>query len=132
MGSSYSWTNTSWSFCVWICRRGILLSLSLSCISRISRKNILLSWWFWSPTEFCWWLSTSNKVITNEEVERRSKIYDALGLSYLYDLDFDRSHEAIFTVDATFFGNVSRFINHCCEPNLQNYQVQSDQNTKHS
>jgi histone-lysine N-methyltransferase SUV39H len=66
------------------------------------------------------------EVITSEEAERRSQVYDELGLSYLYDLDFDRSHEANFTVDATFYGNVSRFINHCCEPNLQNYQVWVD------
>jgi len=50
-------------------------------------------------------------VITNEEAERRGKLYDANGMTYLFDLDYYDS-EALFTVDAAVYGNISHFVNH--------------------
>lgn len=64
------------------------------------------------------------ELITAEEAENRGLFYDAVQCSYLFDLDVEDKTNC-FTIDATNYGNVSRFINHCCEPNLQNYQVRT-------
>jgi SET domain-containing protein len=58
------------------------------------------------------------QVITSEEAECRGHVYDAEGMTYLFDLDFNDGDNP-FTVDARNFGNVSHFVNHsvslhCC------------------
>ncbi|GFS21042.1 histone-lysine N-methyltransferase SUV39H2 [Elysia marginata] len=58
------------------------------------------------------------EVITNEEAEKRGKTYDASGMTYLFDLDFNDS-DGPFAVDAGTYGNASHFINHSCDPNLE-------------
>ncbi|KAM6977249.1 histone-lysine N-methyltransferase SUV39H1-like [Aplochiton taeniatus] len=60
------------------------------------------------------------EIITNEEAERRGQIYDREGSTYLFDLDYV---EDVYTVDAAHYGNISHFINHSCDPNLQVYNV---------
>lgn len=51
------------------------------------------------------------QVITSEEAERRGKIYDANGRTYLFDLDYN-DDDCPFTVDAGHYGNISHFVNH--------------------
>ena len=63
------------------------------------------------------------EVITNDVAEERGKKYDAEGRTYLFDLDFNLGEENIYTVDAAFYGNLSHFINHSCDPNLNIYSV---------
>ena len=63
------------------------------------------------------------EVITSDEAEKRGKKYDAEGRTYLFDLDFNSMEENIYTVDAAFFGNLSHFINHSCDPNLNTFSV---------
>lgn len=65
------------------------------------------------------------EIISYEETERRGKKYDAVGLTYLFDLDFN-GRDNPYTVDAAKFGNVSRFINHSCNPNLGVWPVWTD------
>ncbi|PKK29112.1 histone-lysine N-methyltransferase SUV39H2 [Columba livia] len=60
------------------------------------------------------------EVITSEEAERRGQLYDNQGNTYLFDLDYDSDE---FTVDAARYGNVSHFVNHSCDPNLQVFNV---------
>lgn len=62
------------------------------------------------------------EVITNEEAERRGKRYDAEGRTYLFDLDYNDG-DCPFTVDAGYYGNVSHFVNHSCDPNLEVFGV---------
>lgn len=50
-------------------------------------------------------------MITNDEAERRGKIYDNSGITYLFDLDFYDAENPL-TVDATNYGNISHFVNH--------------------
>ncbi|UYV70644.1 SUV39H2 [Cordylochernes scorpioides] len=62
------------------------------------------------------------EIISNEEAERRGQIYNELGSTYLFDLDFETETNA-FTVDATYMGNASHFVNHSCSPNMTVFAV---------
>jgi histone-lysine N-methyltransferase SUV39H len=66
------------------------------------------------------------ELITTEEAEERGKAYDAEGRSYLFDLDFDGDSNCHYTIDAYHYGNVSRFFNHSCDPNMQVIPVHYD------
>jgi len=65
------------------------------------------------------------EIITSEEAERRGKYYDSRQQTYLFDLDF-HDKDALFTIDAYKYGNVSHFINHSCDPNLHVFSVWVD------
>ncbi|XP_066499970.1 histone-lysine N-methyltransferase SUV39H1-A isoform X4 [Hoplias malabaricus] len=60
------------------------------------------------------------EIITSEEAERRGETYDKQGATYLFDLDYV---DDVYTVDAARYGNISHFVNHSCDPNLQVYNV---------
>lgn len=47
-------------------------------------------------------------------------VYDKQGITYLFDLDYVVD---VYTIDAAHYGNVSHFVNHSCDPNLQVYNV---------
>lgn len=69
------------------------------------------------------------EIITNEEAGRREKRSGAEKNSYLYSLDkFVGDDETLtvdtcYIVDGQYMGNVTRFINHSCEPNCRQYTV---------
>ncbi|CAB1336333.1 unnamed protein product, partial [Coregonus sp. 'balchen'] len=60
------------------------------------------------------------EIITSDEAEKRGHLYDRQGATYLFDLDYV---EDVYTVDAAHHGNISHFVNHSCNPNLQVYNV---------
>jgi SET domain-containing protein len=51
------------------------------------------------------------EVIRSKTADNREKQYEATGIgsSYLFRVDNDN------VIDATFKGNLARFINHCCD-----------------
>ncbi|KAJ6847897.1 histone-lysine N-methyltransferase SUVR5 [Iris pallida] len=70
------------------------------------------------------------KILNKAEAHKRRERYDSVGCSYLYDIDAHIGGSKGIgegtipcIVDATKIGNVSRFINHSCSPNLVNYLV---------
>ncbi|XP_024118700.1 histone-lysine N-methyltransferase SUV39H1 isoform X1 [Oryzias melastigma] len=60
------------------------------------------------------------EIITTDEAEKRGHLYDRQGSTYLFDLDYV---EDVYTVDAAHQGNISHFVNHSCNPNLQVFNV---------
>lgn len=64
------------------------------------------------------------EVITVEEGDNRGVVYDKLGCSYLFDMDFAQSElPTKYVIDSYALGNVSRFFNHSCSPNLEVFAV---------
>lgn len=66
------------------------------------------------------------EIITNKEAEARGHIYDAEKRTYLFDLDYKsivENTENLYTIDACKMGNVSRMINHSCDPNIGTWSV---------
>uniref|UniRef100_A0A8C5B454 Euchromatic histone-lysine N-methyltransferase 1b n=1 Tax=Gadus morhua TaxID=8049 RepID=A0A8C5B454_GADMO len=51
------------------------------------------------------------EIISEEEAEMRKND------TYLFSMD-NKVHTDVYCIDAHFYGNISRFINHMCEPNL--------------
>jgi len=61
--------------------------------------------------------------IRHSVADRREKYYEKIGVGdcYLFNLE-DKEH----VIDATFYGNKARYINHSCEPNLKSENILVD------
>ncbi|EEB16456.1 heterochromatin protein, putative [Pediculus humanus corporis] len=67
------------------------------------------------------------EVIPQFEAAKRDVENEKKKVSYLFDLDFNPDHESeMYSIDTYKYGNVARFINHSCEPNLVVYPVWID------
>lgn len=65
------------------------------------------------------------------ESRRRAKQYNGAAGQYLFDLDWDVKGKVPFSIDATHKGNIARFINHSCNPNLYTWPaITCNQDTK--
>lgn len=89
----------------------------------------------------------TGEILTKKDGDLRGKRYDEIGLNYLFDLndpdeddDFEmkvhRSYNDNFfplCIDATHYGNESRYINHSCDPNLKSFNLvtESEADTYH-
>lgn len=62
-------------------------------------------------------LEYTGEIIDQEESLRRGAEQDERGLRYMFDLDYNENVDAVYTIDAGNYGNLSRLINHNCEPN---------------
>lgn len=72
----------------------------------------------------------TGEVITNEEAEKRGIDYDKEHCSYLFDIKpmgtankDDTKDETKYVIDAMYYGNITRFFNHSCDPNIQKNEV---------
>ncbi|KAM7322500.1 hypothetical protein ACRRTK_018005 [Alexandromys fortis] len=104
------------------------------CPNRIVQKGTQYSLCIFRTSNGCGWgvktlvkikrmsfvMEYVGEVITSEEAEKRGQLYDNQGITYLFDLDYESDE---FTVDAARYGNVSHFVNHSCDPNLQVFSV---------
>ncbi|KAK9285293.1 hypothetical protein L1049_024484 [Liquidambar formosana] len=70
------------------------------------------------------------EVLDELEANKRRNRYGREGLSYFYKIDAHINDmgrliegQVPYVIDATKYGNISRFINHSCLPNLVNHQV---------
>lgn len=70
------------------------------------------------------------EVIDEQEATIRRKRYGEEGCNYLYEIDAHSNdmsrlieEQDPYVIDATTYGNVSRYLNHSCLPNLTNHQV---------
>ncbi|WOK98484.1 histone-lysine N-methyltransferase SUVR5 isoform X1 [Canna indica] len=70
------------------------------------------------------------EVLNDEEAKKKGERYSSGGCSYLYDIGVHANDaqgliegEVPYMIDASKYGNVARFINHSCSPNLVNYLV---------
>ena len=62
------------------------------------------------------------EIIDCGTADARGKEYDNTGLTYLFDLDYN-NYDSPHTIDAFEFGNMSRFMNHSCDPNCAIWAV---------
>lgn len=68
----------------------------------------------------------TGEVITRPEAEKRAITHGSKS-TYLFDLDYNTDkNDSEYSIDATDFGNVSHFINHSCDANLDIYAVWID------
>ncbi|KAF8661635.1 hypothetical protein AX16_001277 [Volvariella volvacea WC 439] len=74
----------------------------------------------------------AGEILTDAQGEERGKIYDSIGRTYLFDIDFHHLREGTnwdtkYVVDAYHAGNFTRFLNHSCDPNSALYPCYIDE-----
>jgi SET domain-containing protein len=88
------------------------------------------------------------EIVTKKQGDMRGTYYDNNGLSYLFDMNDPAEEDAReleiqkvyqneffpLCLDAMFYGNEARFINHSCDSNVQSFNLsgQVDSNVYHS
>ncbi|KIO32252.1 hypothetical protein M407DRAFT_67079 [Tulasnella calospora MUT 4182] len=93
----------------------------------------------------------AGELLTDEEAHNRGLLYDKLGRTYLFNLDFVHLRDGLssqkapgsressataesdksawkskYAVDAFHAGNHTRFLNHSCDPNIELYPIYTD------
>lgn len=77
------------------------------------------------------------EIVSKKQGDMRGTYYDDNGLSYLFDLndlgEHDEKEQTIqklfhdeffpLCIDAMFYGNEARFINHSCDPNVVSFNL---------
>ncbi|KAL5518555.1 hypothetical protein ACEPAH_238 [Sanghuangporus vaninii] len=65
----------------------------------------------------------SGEILLQSESIERGLVYNKIGKTYLFDIDFwhitTEDQDAKYTMDAYHVGNFTRFLNHSCDPNCK-------------
>ncbi|KAL5495686.1 hypothetical protein ACEPAI_1149 [Sanghuangporus weigelae] len=65
----------------------------------------------------------SGEILLQSESIERGLVYNKIGKTYLFDIDFwhikTEDQDAKYTMDAFHVGNFTRFLNHSCDPNCK-------------
>ncbi|XP_060523999.1 histone-lysine N-methyltransferase EHMT1 isoform X2 [Cylas formicarius] len=101
---------------------------AITCVNRVLQKGSTHRFQLFKTAAKGWGVKTLNaiskgsyvceyvgEILTDKEADRREDD------TYLFDLD-NRENDS-FCVDAKFYGNVARFVNHSCNPNLHSIKV---------
>eukprot|EP00474_Spongospora_subterranea_P009971 CRZ10429.1 hypothetical protein [Spongospora subterranea] len=66
------------------------------------------------------------QIISESEAQRLQKeVYFPLGLNYIWTDSFELPNgESAFSIDASTHGNICRFVNHSCDPNLFSCRIE--------
>ena len=117
----------------WVYECGPLCKCPPSCNNRVSQNGIRFSLEVFKTKSTGWGVRSRNyissgsficeyagELIQDKEAKRRTANDE-----YLFDLD-----NGAFAIDAAKFGNVGRFINHSCSPNLYAQKVLYDHDDK--
>jgi SET domain-containing protein len=84
------------------------------------------------------------EIVTKKHGDMRGTFYDSKCLSYLFDMNdlelSDKREQQIqqaynneffpLCLDAMFYGNEARFINHSCDPNVQSFNLAGQANSQ--
>lgn len=66
----------------------------------------------------------AGEVLTKKEAKRRAELLSRDDMNYIFVLNEHVASGVLTTyIDPCYFGNIGRFINHSCEPNLAVYTV---------
>lgn len=102
-----------------------------SCINRVTQRPNIYPFIIFKTSDGRGWgvksaaaiprgtflMEYTGEIIDQEESLRRGTEQDERGQRYMFDLDYNENVEALYTIDAGICGNLSRLINHNCEPN---------------
>jgi len=104
------------------------------CINRVIQLGIRIPLQIFKTRKKNWGVATKRNILLGEFVceyvgeviptkiaKERQQVYDLHDLNYLMVVrEFIQSRQCTLrtNIDCTFYGNVARFINHSCEPNL--------------
>ena len=69
--------------------------------------------------------------VTLDKDEKRNVFYDKNGYNYIFALENDDENDEQFLIDACFYGNESRFVNHSCSPNLIAIPLHTNNNSRY-
>ncbi|KAI5706070.1 histone-lysine N-methyltransferase Su(var)3-9-like isoform X2 [Diaphorina citri] len=103
-----------------------------TCLNRVVQKGITLPLTiFKTKNNRGWGVRTPDKIKAGTfvceyvgEILTHENALQRTNQTYCFNLDFNQdSNSVAFVLDAARYGNVSHFINHSCDPNLEVYAV---------
>lgn len=131
---------------IWECNSSC--GCSSSCTNRVVQKGRTVDVDLYKTKERGWGLRArsfipegtylsvyAGELVDADSAEDRGREYDRVGSTYMLDIDChhiirawlrdggEADREPILTIDATLWGNLTRFLNHSCDPNLWLYPV---------
>ena len=106
---------------------GDLCACGIKCINRVSQRNKEIPLCLFKTNRRGWGFRAEANIPKGTfileyvgELIGQSAANARAETAYLFDLNMDRRNDSRFyTIDAYTYGNLSRFVNHSCEPNAR-------------